>query len=805
MTSPVCSEHRRRTLWLAARRVRRATATRLRALALLACAVLATGTCGGAWAFDPFVVRDIRVEGVQRTEAGTVFSYLPIKVGDRLDNEKAAQAVKALYATGFFRDVRLEVQDGVLIVSVQERPTISRIDFAGNKEFDTDTLKKALKDIGIAEARIFDRSALDRAEQEMKRQYITRGRYAAKVTTTVTPQERNRVAVNFTVDEGDAAKIARINIVGNTAFTEKELLAQMQLTTPGWTTWYTKNDQYSKPKLQADLENLRSFYQNRGYLEFNVESTQVSITPDKEDIFITLSVSEGGRYTISELRMAGEMMVAEAELMNLVQVRPGDVFSRERLQASTKDISDRLGAEGYAFANVNAVPEIDREKRQASFTFFIDSGRRVYVRKININGNSKTRDEVIRREMRQLEAAWYDGNRIERSKIRLKRLGYFEDVNIETPPVQGTPDEADVEVTVTEKSTGQLLAGVGYSSADGVVLNASVSQQNIFGSGNALTAAINTSKVNRTISLAFTQPYWTIDGISRTLELYQKNVNTASLDVTSYMSSTLGAAVGFGLPVSESDTINLGFRVERTSIEFPVGYCAPILGLAPPAYCLFVDQVGSPFNSVIVSGGWSRDTRDDIIYPTRGRLQSFGVEVGLPVGDVPYYKANYFQQWFTPLPYLSDFVLMLRADFGYADGYQGKPLPFFKAFYAGGVGSVRGYQTASIGPKDIYGNATGGKEKVVGNAELFYPILKGDKSVRISAFFDIGRISGIPIENSNLSTNLEPGYQNFRYSTGLGLAWNSPIGPLKFSYGYPLNAQPLDKIQRFQFQVGSVF
>jgi outer membrane protein insertion porin family len=789
----------------AAGRVRRAVAVRLRALALLACAALATCHFGAAWAFDPFVVRDIRVEGVQRTEAGTVFSYLPIKVGDRLDNEKAAQAVKALYATGFFRDVRLEVQDGVLIVSVQERPTISSITFAGNKEFDTDTLKKALKDIGIAEARIFDRSALDRAEQEMKRQYITRGRYAAKVTTTVTPQERNRVAVNFTIDEGDTAKIARINIVGNKSFTEKELLNQMQLTTPGWTTWYTKNDQYSKPKLQADLESLRSFYQNRGYLEFSVESTQVSITPDKEDIYITISVTEGGLYTVSELRLAGEMMVAEAELAQLVRVRPGDVFSREKLQASTKDISDRLGAEGYAFANVNAVPEIDREKLQASFTFYIDSGRRVYVRKINITGNARTRDEVIRREMRQLEAAWYDGNRIERSKVRLKRLGFFEDVNIETPPVQGVPDEADVDVTVTEKSTGSLLAGVGYSSADGVVLNASVSQQNIFGSGNALTAAINTSKVNRTISLAFQEPYWTVDGISRTLELYQRNIDTASLQVTSYTSSTLGAAVGFGLPVTESDTINVGLRLERTSIEFPVGYCDPILGIAPPAYCLFIREVGSPFNSVIVSGGWSRDTRDDILYPTRGRLQSLGIEVGLPVGDVPYYKVNYFQQWFTPLPYLSDFVLMLRADLGYADGYQGKPLPFFKAFFAGGVGSVRGYQTASIGPKDIYGNATGGKEKIVGNAELFYPILKGDKSVRISAFFDIGRISGIPIANENLSNNLEPGYQNFRYSTGVGLAWNSPIGPLKFSYGYPLNAEPLDKIQRFQFQVGSVF
>jgi outer membrane protein insertion porin family len=788
-----------------ARRMAALALRRARAGAVLAVVLLAALAVPAAQAFEPFIVRDIRVEGVQRTEAGTVFSYLPIKVGERLTDEKAAEAVKALYATGFFRDVRLEVQEGVLIVSVQERPTISSITFVGNKEFDTDTLKKALKDIGIAEARIFDRSALDRAEQEMKRQYITRGRYAAKVTTTVTPQQRNRVAVNFTIEEGDVAKIARINIVGNKAFSERELLDKIQLTTPGWFTWYTKNDQYSKQKLQADLESIRSFYQNQGYLEFRIDSTQVSITPDKEDIYITINVSEGGRYTVSAVRLAGEMMVPEADLRALIQIHPGDVYSREKLQASTKDMSNRLGADGFAFANVNAVPEVDREKLQAAFTFYIDSGRRVYVRRINITGNVKTRDEVIRREMRQLEAAWYDGTRIDRSKVRIKRLGYFEDVNIETPPVPGTPDEADVDVTVTEKTTGQLLAGVGYSSADGVVLNASVSQQNIFGSGNALIASINTSKVNRTLSLSFTQPYWTVDGISRTLEVYQRNIDTASLDVTSYTSSTTGAAIGFGVPVTESDTINVGFRIERTSIDFPGGYCDPIAGLAPPEYCVFVYEVGSPFNSYIISGGWSRDTRDDIIYPTKGRLQSFGAEVGLPWGDVPYYKLNYLQQWFTPLPYLNDFVLMLRADLGYADGYSGKPLPFFKAFYAGGVGSVRGYQTASIGPKDIYGNATGGKEKLVGNVELFYPILKGDKSVRASVFFDAGQISGIPLANSSVSTNIEPGYQDFRYSAGVGLAWNSPIGPLKFSYGYPLNPKPLDQIQRFQFQVGSVF
>src|SRR5947208_4016654 len=509
-------------------------------------------------AFDPFVVKDIRVEGVQRTDAGTVFSYLPIKVGERVDDEKASAAVKALYATGFFRDVRLEVEGGVLVVIVQERPTMSQTEIVGTKEFDKDTLRKALKDIGVVESRIFDRSALDRGEQEMKRQYINRGYYAMQVTTTVTPQDRNRVAVNFTVEEGDVAKIANINTVGAQAFPEKDLVSQMQLSTPGWLTWYTKNDQYSKQKLAADLETLRSYYTNRGYLEFAVDSTQVSITPDKEDIYITVNISEGPRYTFSDVRLAGELLLPEAELLRLITVKPGEVYSREKLTQSAKAISDRLGSDGYAFANVNAVPEVDRPNRQAAFTFYIDPGRRVYIRRINISGNARTRDEVIRRELRQLEGAWYDATRIDRSKVRIVRLNYFEDVNIETPAVPGSPDQVDLDVTVTEKSTGNLLAGVGYSSADGVVLSASVSQNNVFGTGNSVSASINTSRVNRTIAVTYIEPYWTADGISRAIEVYDKNVDPSSLPIAQYSSTTYGAAINFGVPVTETDTINFG-------------------------------------------------------------------------------------------------------------------------------------------------------------------------------------------------------------------------------------------------------
>jgi len=789
--------HFRRTVLAALQRLRDVLSAAIGAGGAALAFAIAIALCAvaiPASAITPFVVKDIRVEGVQRTEAGTVFSYLPIKVGDTLDDEKAANAVKALFATGFFRDVRLEVEDQVLVVIVQERPTISKVDISGNKEFETDQLKKALKEIGVADARIFDRSALDRAEQEIKRQYLSRGRYAAKVTVTVTPQERNRVAINIAIEEGDVSKIARINIVGESAYSESDLLSLMTLTTPGWTTWYTKNDQYSKQKLSADLETLKSFYQNRGYLEFNVDSTQVSITPDKEDIYITINITEGPRYTVSDIRLGGDLPIPGQELSALVQIRVGEVFSRERLQASVKAISDRLGTEGYAFANVNAIPEIDRDKLSAAFTIFVDPGRRVYIRKVSINGNVRTRDEVIRREMRQLEAAWYDGARIERSKVRIRRLGYFEDVNIETPPVAGTPDQADVEVTVTEKATGNLLAGVGYSSSEKFVFNASISQQNIFGSGNALTAGINTSSISRTIALTFTEPYYTVDGVSRTLEAYQRTLDPTSLSVAPYQSTTLGGAVSYGIPITETDTINLGFRYEHTSLD--------LFANSPLYYFLYVAEFGSVTNSVVVSTGWARDTRDDILYPTRGVLQVAGIEVGVPIADISYYKANYLIQWFWP--FYSDLVLMLRGDVGYGAGYGGKPLPFYKVFYGGGVGSVRGYQTATLGPRDLEGNPLGGERKIIGNAELFYPVLKGDKSVRASVFIDAGQISGVPALGS-AGAQLEKGNEKFRFSYGVGLAWNSPVGPLKFSYAWPWKTRPNDQIEHFQFQVGSVF
>src|SRR4051812_1144063 len=519
-------------------------------------------SAGTAQAIEPFVIKDIRVEGIQRTEAGTVFSYLPVKVGDTMTDEKASQTIRALFATGFFRDVSIEAEDGVLVVVVQERPSIAQIEFTGLREFDKETVLKAMSQIGLAEGRIFDKGLLDRAEQELKRQYLTRGRYAANINTTVTPLERNRVALNFAVEEGDTAKIRQISIIGNQAFTEKQLQAQLALRTPGLLTWYSKADQYSRQKLSADLETLRSYYLDRGYLEFNIESTQVSITPDKKDIYIGIAISEGPKYTVSDVKLAGELLLPEADLRKLITLKPGEVFSRARVNESTKAISDRLGNEGYAFANVNAAPDLDKDKRTAAFTFFVDPGRRVYVRRVNVSGNTRTRDEVIRRELRQFEGGWFSSQKIATSRSRIDRLGYFNEVNIETPAVQGTTDQVDVNVSVTEKPTGSVLLGAGFGSGEGVILSGSVTQQNIFGSGKHVSIGINTSKLNTNYALSYTDPFYTVDGVSRGFDLYQRKINAANAGLGNYTTQTTGAALRFGVPVTDIDTINYGLGYE---------------------------------------------------------------------------------------------------------------------------------------------------------------------------------------------------------------------------------------------------
>lgn len=740
------------------------------------------------WAIEPFTVKDIRVEGIQRTEAGTVFSYLPIKVGDTVDNQQAVTAIHALYATGFFKDVLLKVEREVLIVQVQERPSIANIEINGAKDFPKDQLKDSMKYAGLAEARIFDKGALDKATQELKRQYVARGKYAVSVNTMVTELERNRVNVVFNVVEGEVSKIKQINLIGNQVYKEKELLDLMKLSTPGWMSWFSSSDQYSKQKLSADMEALRSFYMDNGYLEFNIDSTQVSITPNKKDIYITINLTEGAKFTITKVGVSGEMLIPKAEIEKLLQVKPGDTFSRKALTETSAKIGERLGLEGYAFANVNAIPTLDKERHEVAFDFLVDPGQRVYIRRINISGNDKTRDEVIRREFRQVEGAWFDVEKIRKSKQRVDKLDFFSEVNVETPAVQGTSDQMDVNLSVKEKSTGSISAGAGYSSGEGFVITGGVTQANLFGSGNYLSTQINTGKVNQVYSVSYTNPYYTDNGVSRGFDVYKRNTDSQSTSVSQYSSHTLGGGVRFGVPIGEDESISYGLAVERTQLGLQAN--------PPTRLAQFVNIFGSTNNNLLGTIGWGKDTRDSAIYTTQGVVQRAFVEIALPALDARYYKLNYQHQLFYPVS--SSVTLLLNAEAGVAGGYAGKPLPFFKNFYAGGTGSVRGYDPNSLGPRDTSGAVLGGTRRLLGGAELLapFPGMGKDNSVRLSGFFDAGGVYG---------PGDMPGSAGLRYSVGAALTWIAPVGPLKFSYAWPINKQSVDKVQRFQFTLGSVF
>lgn len=742
-------------------------------------------------AFEPFVVKDIRVEGIQRTEAGTVFSYVPVKVGDTMTDEKAAQAIKALFATGFFKDVRIEVENDVLVLVLEERPAIASVDFVGIKEFDKDALKKGLKEVGLAESRIFDRALLEKAEQELKRQYLSRGLYAVTITTTVTPLERNRVGINFAVDEGQVAKIRQINIVGAQAFKEKDLLDLFALRTPNWISWYTKNDQYSKQKLSADIETLKSYYQDRGYIEFEVESTQVSISTDKQDIYITINVKEGEPYTVSSVKLAGELALPEEELRKLVKIKPGELFSRGKLTESTKLINEKLGNDGFAFSNVNAAPELDKEKKQVAFTIFVDPGRRVYVRRINVTGNNRTRDEVIRREARQMEGAWYDGEKINRTRSRVDKLGYFDEVNIETPAVPGTTDQVDVNMNVKEKPTGNVMLGAGFSSAEKFVLSGSVSQNNIFGSGKHFSVNVNSGKINKTYALSFTDPYHTVDGISRGFDLYRRDTDPSSTAIANYKTSSVGLGVRYGFPIGEDNAIGVGLSFDSTTVKTYAN--------SPQRYIDFEKRFGSTNTTLLLNTSWTNDQRDSLIYTTKGSLQRAYGEIGLPGADMKFYKFNYQHQKFIPLT--KDITLLLGGEYGFGDGYSGEELPFFRNFYAGGIGSVRGFKTGTLGPHDVYPNhkdALGGNKRLTATAEFLMPIpgIGLDKSFRFGGFIDTG-YAWATGEKMRLS--------DLRYSIGVSVAWSSPFGPLKFSIAQPLKKGSQDQIERFQFQMGTSF
>ena len=774
---------------------------------LLIGAVLFTPTW--AQAFEPFVIKDIRVEGLQRIDAGVVFGYIPAKVGDRFTDQQAAEAVRRLYGSNFFNDVQIRTEGNVVVVTVQERPTIASITFSGMHEFESKKILPELAKVGFAEGHIFDQSTLDQAENSFKQMYLSKGLYSTELNATVTPLPRNRVGIAFDVFEGDRAKIREIHFVGNNTFSSSTLMDQIDMSTPGWLTWYTDTDKYSREKLEGDVGKIRSFYLNRGYLEYSNETPQVTISPDRKSVYITIAIHEGEPYKIRSVKVAGNLLGLDAELQKLVMVKPGMTFNADLVNTTAKAMTDYLGELGYAFANVNPSPELDRAKHEADLTFYVDPSRRVYVRRIQMGGNTKTRDEVIRREMLQQESAWYDSNQIRESRDRIDRLGYFTDVGVKTDPVPGSPDQVDVNVNVKEKPTGMINLGVGYGSADKAILSAGISQDNLFGSGQNVALNVGTSDVSSFAVLTETDPYFTKDGISRTVSLYYRLNRPTLADSGQFMVRTLGAGLTFGVPITASDRISLGASVERNTIGLYGSY-------SPQAYVDYVNTYGMTTNSLILSTSWSKDTRDSALTPTRGSYSKVGVDVG--VAGLKYGMFSAQQQYYLPLNRSYTLAFNGLANYGFA--YGGNPYPVIKNVYGGGLGSVRGFEASTLGPRDVQtGDYLGGQRLLAANVQLYLPVPGSghDNTLRWFLFADAGQVSQTGSEPGSTgcsSTSYTSVFGNsvqvtdpcaWRFSAGIGLSWQSPLGPLQLSFGKALNAKAGDNTEAFQFQIGSSF
>lgn len=757
--------------------------TLARTAALIAGSVIAFN----ALAADPFNVRDIRVEGLQRVEPGTVFASIPFRVGDDYTDEKGAAAIRSLFALGLFKDVRIEVNGDVLVLIVEERPNIAAVEFIGTKEFDKDTLKKALKDIGLAEGRPFDKALADRAEQELKRQYVNRSLYGAEIITTITPAERNRVNLSFTLVEGDLAKIKEMRVVGAKAFDESKLLDQFDQGTGNWLSWYTKSDRYSRTKLNADLETLRAWYLARGYLEFRIDSTQVAISPNKQDISITINVTEGDRFVVSEVAMEGYYLGKDDEFKSLIEIQAGKAYNADEVARTTKAFNEYFGNFGFAFARTDVRPEIDRTTNRVKLVLVADPARRAYVRRINIVGNNRTRDQIVRREFRQTESSWYDGEKIRLSRDRVNRLGYFKDVEIDTQEVPSTQDQVDLNVNVVEKPTGMLTLGAGFSSAEKVTLSFGIQQDNVFGSGHNLGVQVSTSKFNQYYVLNTTDPYFTEDGVSRTFELYHRSSKPYVEQGGNYRLITSGLGLRFGLPFSEFDRVFVGSAAERTELVPGTN----MLGV----HADLCQQFACVAQNVPITAGWARDSRDSYLNPNSGKLIRINSELGA-FGDARYTKVGgQYQQYF---PITKKYTFAFNADVGIGQGLNGQKLPFYKNYYSGGLGSVRGFEQGTLGPRDITGPVIGGAKKLTLNTEFLMPFpgAGNDRTLRLYGFFDMGNVYG-ELEKVDLG--------QLRSAYGVGLSWVSPMGPLRFAWARPVKSFPGDRIQQLQFQIGTSF
>ncbi|MBU3653228.1 MAG: outer membrane protein assembly factor BamA [Limnohabitans sp.] len=740
-----------------------------------------------AWAVEPFEIKDIRIEGLQRVEPGTVFASTPFRIGDTYTDDKATSAIRTLFGLGLFKDLRIDVNNGVVVIVVEERPVIAAVDFVGAKEFDKEVLRKSLRDVGLAEGRPYDRALADRAEQELKRQYINRSLYGAEVITTITPIERNRVNLTFSVIEGDVSKIKDIRIVGNKVFSESTLRDQFDLNTGNWLSWYTKSDRYSRAKLNADLETLRSYYLSRGYLEFRVDSTQVSISPNKQDITITINVTEGERFGVAAVRLEGYFLGRDEEFKSLVTIKPGQPYNVNDVTQTVKAFSDYFGNFGFAFARIEPRPDIDRASNLVTVVLQADPSRRAYVRRINVSGNARTRDEIIRREFRQMESAWYDGDRIRLSRDRVERLGFFKEVTVDTQEVAGSPDQVDLVVNVVEKPTGALQIGAGYSSFEKLFLTFGIQQDNIFGTGNYLGTQVSTSKYNQIFTVNYTDPYFTDDGIARTVDFFHRASKPYIEQAGNYRLITTGLGLRFGIPASELSRFTVGASVEETTIQ--VG------SSMPAAYLNYVERFGTTSRSTPLSLGWVRDSRDSPIVPTRGGLSRVYSDWAV-AGDTRYVRYGGGHQQFIALT--KQYSLALNADVGFGKGLSGYPYPVFKNYFVGGLGSVRGFDQGSLGPRDLTGLILGGTKKVVMNAEfqMPFPGAGNDRTLRLYTFLDAGNVYG-EYDKIDVST--------LRSSFGMGFSWVSPMGPLRLAIARPITKFAGDRILPLQFQVGNTF
>ncbi len=746
-----------------------------------------------AYADGNFVIQQIRIEGLQRIEMGTVYSYLPVKVGDTMTPAIGDQIIHKLYSTGFFQDIRIEEQGSTLIVDVAERPVISKISINGDHEFDHDKLVKSLKENGLSAGLIYDQGVLDNAILSLKTEYYNRGLYSAILTPTVTQLERNRVNISIDISEGSAAKIAGINFIGDSVFSASKLSKQMFLNTGNWMSWWYKDNQYSSDKLAGDLETIRAFYLNQGYIDFRINSIQVQITPDKKSIYIVINLNEGKQYRYKSIKIAGDYRdIPPENIQKLVTVKPGQIIDQATLNRNIEAIKTEMGNYGYAMAAVNPIPEVDTKDNTVAYTFFIDPGKKIYIRNINISGNDKTRDIVIRRELRQQEAALYNAAAIKRSKDRLDVLGYFKSTDITTTPVAGSPDQEDMTIKVVENNTGSINFGVGFAQGQGIILNGGITQSNLFGSGKSASINASTSALNQSISLSFTDPYYLINGTSLGYDIYDTNYTPNNIGISPYSTQTLGARVRTSIPVSEFDRINvsLGFENNQISINN---------NTAPLRFVQFTNQYGNSVNAVPLTVSWARNTTDSTLWPTTGATYSQSITATAPGIGAQYYKFDSIDAWYFPIS--DKLTWKTNGELGFVNSYgNDQMVPFYQNFMEGGPNSIRGYYIGSLGPKDTDGSSIGGTRWAFLSNNLMFPIpgVKDEHSVRASLFYDIGTLFG----GNPFDLTAE---QMVRASYGVGLLWISPMGPIQVSYAIPMFNQPSDNVQSFQFTLGSMF